>query len=430
MYVPGLNIIKYRVIAANHLKREKILLSAPQRQVVLQACAVWLVTRLVFAVLTWGSVMLTANRVPSFSLGTLLQAWKHWDAGFFLAIAHYGYYSSVPTVFYPAYPLLVHLVAAALGQYRELPAALIVSNTGTLLAFIGLSVLALQEGYSTTGARHVLLVAASYPFAFFLAAPYSEGLFLALAVWCLVFIRRGAWYRAALCAFASALTRPTAIILMLPLLWEYGRQQGWWLALRKNWRFWSYFQQWRRNQRLSLRLFGVIRTMIVIEAVPFALALYALYCKIRFGDPWVFITSEQIYWLHRPMPPWEAITTSFIVYIRLLPWSYNQGRFLLDILPWLLFAILTLLNIRRIPFAFTLYMLGLLQLCIAAPIINVQFPFLFMSTGRFLLVSVPMFLLLSKWLEHYPWLETLIVSGGFMVQAALTLYYLQGGWIV
>ncbi len=407
----------------------------PSHKVILQASSIWLVTRFILIILTYIVVFTAMSGTPTHVLSTqvLLQAWAKWDAGFFLALARYGYYSPIPTVYYPMYPLLIHVVAGLL-RINILIAALIISNLGSLAAFIGLGILALQENETKLAAPNAVRVAASFPLAFFLAAPYSEGIFLALAVWTLVYMRRGAWYRTAACAFAAGWTRPTAVILILPLAWEYCRQHGWLTWAGKHWRVWRWQPQTlpQRLQRAwSLRTYlaVILQALIVVEAVPLAFALYALYCKVQFGSSWVFIQNEQIYWLHRPMFPWEALDVAWKVYTSQPIGSYNQMHSLVDLIPLAFFALLTLFTIRRTPFCFTLYMLGLLQLCITAPVMNGNYPFVLMSTGRFLVVAIPIFLLLGRWIERHQWLDMLLVSGGFMLQAIFTAIYLQGGWV-
>lgn len=410
--------------------------SLSTRAIVLQACGIWLVTRLLFVVFTYMAVLLAANHTPvhSFTPEALLRTWDQWDVNFFLAIGYYGYYSPVPTVYFPLYPLLTHLLASIVGFRYQLEVAILISNLGTLTTFIGLGLLVAHEEGTETVAKNAIRVAASYPLAFYLAAPYSEGVFLALATWMLVFMRRRAWYRAAACAFIAGFTRPTAVILILPLIWEYGCYHGWWLWLYNNWRVWQWQPRaWYKGFRHSWNAYRcsvtILQAIIVVEAVPLAFAFYALYCQIRFGIPWAFVQSEQIYWLHRPMPPWQAIRVIGTAYSSIPAWTYNQALFLIDLFPLTLFALLTLLTIRRMPFSFTLYMLGLLQLCIVAPVINPNFPFMLMSISRFLVVSIPIFLLLGRWIERHTWLDMLVVGGSFMLQGLLTAYYLQGGWI-
>jgi hypothetical protein len=53
-----------------------------------------------------------------------------------------------------------------------------------------------------------------------------------------------------------------------------------------------------------------------------------------------------------------------------------------------------------------------------------------MSAGRFLLVAAPAFLLLGRWSARRPWLDLLLVSGGFLLQAVLLTFFLSGGWLL
>src|SRR5438876_8421759 len=88
--------------------------SLSTRAIVLQACGLWLATRLLFVVFTYMAVLLAASHTPvhSFTPEALLRTWDQWDVNFFLAIGYYGYYSPVPTVYFPVYPLLTHILAS------------------------------------------------------------------------------------------------------------------------------------------------------------------------------------------------------------------------------------------------------------------------------------------------------------------------------
>jgi Gpi18-like mannosyltransferase len=180
----------------------------------------------------------------------LLLSWQRWDADYYLDASLHGYYKPELTAFFPLYPLLIHGATALLGTTHVLIAALLISNLATLGAFIGISCLVMQEGGDLRTAGQTLLVLAAYPLAFFLAAPYAEGVFLACAVWALLAARRGWWYWAALLGFLGALSRPTGVILLLPLVYEFGRQQGWWgqamaFARQRDWgQLWAAIRQW------------------------------------------------------------------------------------------------------------------------------------------------------------------------------------------
>jgi len=72
-------------------------------------------------------------------------------------------------------------------------------------------------------------------------------------------------------------------------------------------------------------------------------------------------------------------------------------------------------------------MIGLLALCMMSPIAIAQD--VYISAGRYLLAAAPLFLLLGQW-SRRPWLDTLLVSAGFLVQGALAVQFLSGYWII
>lgn len=240
----------------------------------------------------------------------------------------------------------------------------------------------------------------AYPFAFFLAAGYTEGLFLAFAAGALLWAREGRWARAAFAAFLAALTRNTGLILVLPLAWEFGRQAGWTRALRE--------------PKTLLGAAGVI------AAAPLGLAAYVLYLWRRFGDPLLYVHAEHQYW-HREL--WGVWTTLAEAAHRL---AQNHGGLLpVDLALVLLFLVLTIAAAREAPFAFTLFMLGVVYTAVALP--QPAQHDLLPSAGRYLTMSIPAFLTLGRWAESRPALDVLLTGGGFLLQAGLLLTFLAGG---
>jgi hypothetical protein len=160
--------------------------------------------------------------------------------------------------------LRVHLAILAIGQQHALVAALIVANLGTLGAFIAVGLLAAGKRGNEPAAWRTLRVFIAYPLTFFLTAAYTEGTFFAFAIGTLFAARRGRWGWAALLAFLASLTRPTGAALLLPLLYEYGRQHEWWRR-----------EHWHPCQWLPLmRGVARIEAVTVIGAVPLAFGIY------------------------------------------------------------------------------------------------------------------------------------------------------------
>ena len=395
------------------------------RPIVLQAAGMWLATRVSFAVLTYVTVIFNGfgnTRVPPgfvvgrWDLGTLLGSWGRWDAGIFVDISQNGYHSRPHAAFFPLYPMLIRLATTVAGQRYALLAALLISNLAALAGFIGLALLAAHED-GPGAAPGAVRALAAYPLAFFLAAPYSDALLLATATFTLLWARQGAWKRTAVAAFLAALTRSSALILVLPLVWEYGRQHGWWE--RERWR------TFRPRRLLNIR--GGAEAIMVLGALPLGLAVYVAYLWRQFGEPLLFLRAHALYWNRHLEPVWVTLRHALGMLVRTPLGTYWSVLIALDLGALLAFGVLTVVVLRRQPVSFTLYMAGLLFLSTAAPTLLLPDPL--SSVGRELLVAIPVFLLLGRWLRRWPALDLLIVAGGFMLQAALTTYFLSGGWV-
>lgn len=399
------------------------------RRIVVEATVVWFITRLLLVALTFlvapaiAVMPGTHDPVPALvaraATDPLPGPWFRFDAIWYVVIGAHGYESWVGpkglTSFFPLYPLQIHLLSLIMGLDHAALAAMALSNLATLCAFVGLGLLALQEGDPQRTARNLIKIVAAYPLAYFLFAPYTEGFFLACIVFCFLFARRGWWWWAALCAFLAGLTRPTGVLLALPLAWEFGRQQGW-----------RWPERWRRGWRLS-RPVTVLKGAVVIGAIPAAVGSYLLFCALRFGDPLLFSKSQALYHSHATWLAWQTLKE--VVYRFLHPSSIPYERLLLivDGGALLLFLALTLVGVRRLPFIYTLYMLGTLILLLSIPVpVRAE---VVPSSGRYMLMAVPAFLLFARWSERRPWLGTLLIGGGFLLQGVFALMFLNGYWL-
>lgn len=396
----------------------------PWRRVVAQAAAVWLATRLALLVFTFFAVYFggqaTQAQLAAHPSATLLSAWNHWDAIWYVRISQRGYYDIEPTAFFPLYPILIKAVTFVVGQSHTLLAAMLVSNAAAFGAFAGIGLLAANED-SAESAAPAMRMLAVYPLAFFLAAPYTEALFVTFSVFSLFLMRRGHWRWASASALLAALTRPTGAILYLPLLWEFARQHGW---LRAEWLHGG----WRATLRDLRHRPLLVDLGCVLASVPAGFALFSGYLGLRFGHPLIFLHVQDYFWHRQNVPIWHTLPAAIHRLLLTPGWSYWQSRQLIDVFPVFAFGLLTVLSIRRMPFAFSLYTLGLIYLAIMSPMPSG--PVLLVSAGRFLVAAVPVFLLLDRWTARRPWLDLLLMSGGIFLQAVLALLFLTGRWIV
>ena len=129
--------------------------------------------------------------------------------------------------FFPLYPLTVRAVAWVLPG-DDLLAALLVSNLAFLGALLALFALT-AETFGDRAARRAIVVAATFPTAFFFLAPYTESLFLFLSILAFREARHDRWGRVAVFGALAALTRSVGILLIPALLldaFDRGRAGG------------------------------------------------------------------------------------------------------------------------------------------------------------------------------------------------------------
>ena len=391
------------------------------RRVALAAGGIWLATRVAYALFTYVVVAFGTTATPPPQ--AFLAAWNQYDGHWYLLISQKGYFDPVTSAFFPLYPSLTGLVSAALGHTQgpawpafdpvRVMVALGIANASTLLAFVGLALLAAHEYREEAVARAAVWMLAAYPFAFFLAAPYSDGPFLAAAVFTLYFARRGSWKWAALAAFLAGLTRPTAVALVLPLAWEFGRQHGWWsrAALRA----------WRAHIR------DLPEGLLALAAVPSALALYAIFLWQRFGTPLIWFHVQATDWHRTAIPLWRIAGGLVRRMLTFEPLGGAEAHLLLNVVPLAICLVVVAVSIRRMPFAFTLFVLGLCYISVSAPVLKT--PELIESTSRFLLAAAPVFLVIGRWTVTRPALGHLWVASGLLVQGGLLTFFFAGRWI-
>ncbi len=165
-----------------------------------------------------------------------------WDAGWYYGIARLGYrWHPLETgqqniAFFPAYPILVRVLARVLGG--DTPtyavAGLLVSHVAFLWSLVLIYQLA-RSMLDPTAAAAAVVLTASYPFAVYHGAMYTESLFLLASVGAFLECRRERWARAAGWGLLAGLTRPNGFLLMVPLAVEVWRRHRTRAALPGRW---------------------------------------------------------------------------------------------------------------------------------------------------------------------------------------------------
>jgi hypothetical protein len=252
------------------------------------ALRAWWVTRAALVVATVATSWLVAES-PAGRVRSFTTSWDHWDTGLFVKIARFGYrgfprhYPDRGVVaFFPGEPLLLDAVHAVVRNW--VASGLVISAVAGAVACVALSRLGAFEGAgSGIGPRAVLLLVLS-PYAVFLAAAYSEALFLAFALPAWLAARKGRWWLAGGLGAAAACVRVTGLFLAVALVTQWLVEPG----RRRSWR-----------DALPLLL-------------PFAaVGGYVLYLHGVTGDWLAWPHAQQRYWGRSLTWPWTALHTTW-----------------------------------------------------------------------------------------------------------------------
>ncbi|NIN65102.1 MAG: hypothetical protein GTO63_10445 [Anaerolineae bacterium] len=318
--------------------------------------------------------------------------WQRFDTLWYLRTATHGYSAAVSDIhFPPLYPLLIKVLGTIfLNNY--LVAAIAISNIAYVLALIYLYKLT-AEMFGTRTARRGALYLSVFPTSFFLIAPYSESLFLLLAVAAFYYLARKRWLLVGFLGFLAVLTRLPALALFPPLLYEYLRQGDY----RIRW-FW--------------------RDLTGLLLIPLGAALYLCLRYLVGGTPVLPASEPKLF--ARLAPPWENVTYAIRT---LASGSFHQAD-LFNLAFTLLFVALLILSWRRFPLSYHFYTIGTLIL-LTTRLVETQ-PLNSMS--RYVLAIFPIFMYLGilgrdRRLHRY-----------ILYPSVATLLYLSGqfamwGWV-
>ena len=340
-------------------------------------------------------------------LSALPEAWHHWDTGFYMVIAKFGYQKVEQTAFFPLYGLLERALLP-LTQHNPLVAGLIISDIAGFFLLIVLYQL-VREDVNEERASRTVLYLSLFPTAFFLASGYNESLFLCLAVLSFYNMRHGQWWLAGLFGFFASLTRSAGIFLLVPFCYEYLRQHEFDI----------------RRIRFNVVSGGLIAA---------GLALYSLYCYYKFHDFLAF-SHVQVIWNHHLEPPWYGIIASFTSISQsggLI--GFQSMRNLLDLVPDLIMLVMIVLIFVgpwRLPRSMRSYGLYAATVYLFLQLFPVGGTGLYplQSVGRYLIELFPAFIILAAFGKYRMFHMNYVVISGALLFFLLT-QFLTGHWVL
>jgi hypothetical protein len=346
---------------------------------------------------------------------------QRWDALWYQHIASDGYGSNDgTTAFLPLFPALGSLLSLPLFGNAAL-ALVIVAFLSYVVALWLLAKLAIREATDRPPTSNhldyqrplrsgvvTMLVLATFPTAFFFVAPYTESLFLALAVATILLARSGRPGLAALTAALASFVRFQGLFLALPIAWEAMRSAG----LFREWGEQAWDLRWRAIAKAAAT--GSSPVIAII-------AWYAAISLLFDGSP--VGMAAQAPWGYQLAAPWDAVIDS-VRYVAARfprPPGWIEG---LNLVCLLGFAALTI-STTRLPISHTLYAVPSLAL------IGTRTMFLLplMSVSRYVLVLFPGFLVLGSVLQGHPRVLVAWLTISTLGQLALVQYFARWGFV-
>lgn len=339
----------------------------------------------------------------------LAAPWMRYDANWYQRIVDHGYRAGEGTAaFHPLYPLLAMPLDRLFGMPGLGLLAVSTVACAALCVVFARYVAATQGEDLAQPATWLLLVC---PPAFALLAPYSESVFLALAVGALLAMRRERWLLAGLLGALAALTRQQGLALALPLAWGV----------------------WRAHRAGRARALDGAAALLP----PLGYALFVAYRALAFNDlsglaaargPADFVytllispSAETVAAGQRIAWPWVPLAAE----LRLIAASPVNYYMLIDLLLGWGAALVALAALRRMDALERLYTLTIVGLALCYNNGDLS-PY--MALPRHMLLAFPIAIALARWAGRRMRMY-LLIEVGLLFNLFLAGLFVYRGWV-
>ncbi len=311
-----------------------------------------------------------------------------WDSFWYLDIAQNGYsleynpWGLYNIVFFPLYPFLIKLIAFFTAGDFVLSGWIL--SSGFLLLSLFYFFKLVKEFHPEMNPYLPIIFLLIFPTAFFLNAVYAESLFLFLSLAAFYYGLKKKFIYAGIFGFFASLTRVTGILLFVPLVWEY-----------------------LKNNDFKIKSFFT-QKVLPIFLIPLGAFGFFLYHYFKFGNFFLFLEIQK---------NWGRAFTLQKGHFDL---SSNPAvvNFYLDVF-FVLFSLTVLyLVFKKLRASYGLYMLATVSVALSTGT--------FMSMGRYILVLFPIYILLASIKNPY-WQQALTFISVLLL-ALYTILFVNNYW--
>jgi hypothetical protein len=341
--------------------------------------------------------------------GLLLGPWQRFDTMRYTRIAAQGYAFEEDSVFPPLYPFGIRIIGSLFGGSlaADMTAAILISNIACLGLFILVYRITAKTFDESVSAR-TLVYLALFPVGFFLMAPYTESLFILLAIGSIWAARQDRFVVAGVLGLLASLTRLTGWILIVPLVYEFWDRYLGYGSSKIEPSSW-----YRRNiiaglmvflPPLGLVLFMLYRWLIGLPSLP---TMYAKYWYQTTGFPGAdMLTALNTMFLGGPARAGE-LTLWFDFFVTLLLIGTTvHAIFRFNRRSWGLYS-------------------GMLLLFILLPTSEVKPLY---SFSRYTLAFIPTFMLLGEYGRN-PIIHRIILYSSLLLYLYFSGQFVVWGWV-
>jgi hypothetical protein len=310
------------------------------------------------------------------NLMSIAPALARWDSGWYYQIAKEGYrydphIAQNNVAFYPLYPLLMRWVSTVIpvSAFTAGIAISLLSLLGALLFVDRLTVDWGDPAATLTTAGALLF----YPTAFFLAAAYTESLFLLATTAALWAAHNRRWWLCGVAGAAASLTRFNGFLILLPIIWLIAADIGGCLR--------------------SLHARHVFATAATLAGI----SAYPLFLWRRWGDPLLYVHGKSAGWAQKPRAPWRLISDLLREAASQLLHSPAAGGkliFSLEVGSLLLFSVLTVALFRKGHVAEGIYCAATLLFLLCSGTLD--------GIHRYVLALFPCYFILGQTMRRHP----------------------------